>query len=119
MRFKWDWTSAGCVSVRSLARKGARGGSGVDRAGLECKWTTVRDPPRKRGAQLGAQIFADVQVGDPRSATEPLEDSAYRKINTQAAHVERNRSRGLKDIKNHMRADAVSPLNNAARVNDA
>src|SRR5712692_8818096 len=91
----------------------------IDSAGLECKWTTVRDPPRKRGAQLGAQVFAHVQVGDPRSATEPLEDSAYRKINTQAAHVERNRSRGLKNIENHVRSDAVSPFNNGARVNDA
>src|SRR5258708_34068619 len=88
-------------------------------AGFECKWTTVRDPPRKRGAQLGAQVFPDVQVGDPRSATEPLKDSAYRKINTQAAHVERNRSRGLKNIKNHVRADAMSPFNNAGRANEA
>src|SRR5467141_1214655 len=91
----------------------------IDGAGFESEWTAVRDPPRERGAQLGSQVFADVQVGDTRSATEPLEDSPHRKINTQAAHVDGDCSRSLKNIKNHMRADAVCPFNNGARVNDA
>src|SRR2546422_6872796 len=59
----------------------------IDGARFEGKRSAVRNPPRERGAQLGAQIFADVKVGDPRPATEPLKDSAYRKINSSAAHV--------------------------------
>src|SRR3989449_1642466 len=54
----------------------------IDGARFEGKRSAVRNPPRERGAQLGAQIFADVKVGDPRPATEPLKDSAYRKINS-------------------------------------
>src|SRR5260370_27647581 len=61
----------------------------IDGAGFESKGAAVRDPACERGAQLGAQIFAYVQVGATRAATEPFEDSSYRKINTQAAHVER------------------------------
>src|SRR6267143_4331981 len=90
----------------------------IDGARFESKWTAVRDPPRERRAQLAAEVFADVKVGDPRSSTEPFEDSAYRKINAQAAHVDGDRPRSLKNIQNHVRADAVSPLNNGTRVND-
>src|SRR5712692_1316013 len=92
---------------------------GIDGARFECKRSAVRAPPRDRGAQLRAQIFADIQVADTRSAAEPLEDSAHRKINPQAAHVERDRSRSLENIENHVRADAVSPLNNGTRIHDA
>src|SRR6267378_2074571 len=74
----------------------------IDGAGFESEWTAVRDPPRERGAQLGSQVFADVQIGD-----------------TRPAHVDGDCSRSLKNIKNHVRADAVCPFNNGARVNDA
>src|SRR5256885_3691479 len=32
----------------------------IDGAGFECKGSAVRHPSRERGAELGAQIFADV-----------------------------------------------------------
>src|SRR6266436_2716566 len=103
-----DWSSDVCSS--DLTR--------IDTARFKREWTAVRDPPRERGAQLGAQIFADVEVRDPRSATEPLENSSYRKINSKATHVERDRSRSLENIENHVRADAVSTLNNGARIHN-
>ena len=53
----------------------------IDAAGFESKRAAVRDPSRERGTQFGPQIFAHVQVSDTRSATQPLEDSADRKIN--------------------------------------
>src|SRR5947208_8626076 len=60
-------------------------------------------PPGKRGTELGAQIFADVKVSDARPSTEPLQDSAHGKINAESTHVDGNRSRGLKNIKYHVR----------------
>src|SRR6266851_7262171 len=62
----------------------------IDGAGFKSEWAAVRDPACERGTQLGAQIFTDVKVSDTWSATEPLEDSAHGKINTQAAHVNRD-----------------------------
>src|SRR5260370_245654 len=88
----------------------------IDGAGLGPRCRSLRDPPRKPGAQLGAQIFADIQVGDPRSATDPLEDSAYPKINSQAAHVQRNRSPRLTNIKHHIPAATTSPTTNSAHL---
>src|SRR5437016_3108376 len=54
----------------------------VDGASFEVKWAAMRNPPRERGAELSAQIFTDVQISHTRSPTEPLKDSAYRKIDT-------------------------------------
>src|SRR5207302_5213116 len=105
-----------CGNVRSAVQIAEGVVARIDGAGFESKWAAVRHPPRQRGAQLGAQIFADVQVRDTRSPTKPFEDSAHRKINTHAAHVDGDRSRGLKNIENHVRAHAVSPLNNGTRV---
>src|SRR5215472_748726 len=56
------------IAVRIRAR--------VDRAGLEGKRATVRDPTDERGLQFGAQIFADVKISDAGPAAEPLEHAA-------------------------------------------
>src|SRR5216683_2319717 len=107
-RYVW---SAVQIAERVVAR--------IVGTGFESKGTAMRDPPGERGTQPGAQIFADVKVGDTRPTAQPLEDSAHRKINAQPTHVERNRSRSLKNIENYVGADPVSPFNNGARVNDA
>src|SRR6266403_863930 len=90
----------------------------VYRPGFECKWPLVRDPSGQRGPQFRAQIFADVEVGNARPATEPLQNSAHRKISTQASDVERNGSGRLKRIEDDVGADAVGPLDDRARIND-
>src|SRR6267143_1496055 len=108
-----------CGNVRSAIQIAEGVVTRINGSGFKRKWTAVRDPTGERGAQLGAQIFADVEVGNARAATEPLEDSTHRKINTQAVHVERNRSRSLKNIENYVRPGTVSPFNNGTRVNDA
>src|SRR5260370_34443497 len=79
----------------------------IDGAGFKIKGTAARDPDCKRGAQLPAQVFADVQIGDTRPATEPLQESAYHQINHQAAHLERDRAGSLRYIYNHVRAAMV------------
>src|SRR5882672_9090759 len=56
----------------------------IDGAGLERKRAAMRHPSRKRGTQLGAQIFAHVKVGDARSPAQPLQDSPHCKINSEA-----------------------------------
>src|SRR5260370_20980827 len=91
----------------------------INGARFERKRAAVGAPPRERGAQLGAQIFANIEVAYAWPATEPFEDSADRKISSQAAHLEGDRSRSLENIENHVPADAVSPLNNATRLHDA
>src|SRR5437773_10348034 len=75
-------------------------------------------PPGKRGTELGAQIFADVKVSDARPSTEPLQDSAHGKINAESTHVDGNRSRGLKNIKYHVRANAMRAFHNRMRVHN-
>src|SRR5260370_24065853 len=91
----------------------------LDRACFEGKWAAMRDPAGQRRAELGAQIFANVQVCHSRSATEPLENSPDGKINTESAHVDRNRARSLENIENHMRADSMRPCDNGAGFDDA
>src|SRR2546430_12408894 len=75
-------------------------------------------PPGKRGTELGAQIFADVKVSDARPSTEPLQDSANGKINAESTHVDGNRSRGLKNIKYHVRANAMCAFHNRMSVHN-
>src|SRR5437879_3837833 len=60
----------------------------IDGARFERKRAAVSAPPRERGTQLGAQIFADIEVAYARPATEPLEDSTDCKISSKASYVE-------------------------------
>src|SRR6266481_4446746 len=82
----------------------------INRAGFECKWPLVCDPSSQRGPQFRAQIFADVEVSDAGPTTEPLQNSAHRKIRPQASNVQRNGPRRLKRIEDDVGADAVGPL---------
>src|SRR5260370_7733072 len=91
----------------------------LDGACFEGKWGARGVPAGQRRAELGAQIFANVQVCHSRSATEPLENSPDCKINTESAHVDRNRARSLENIENHMRADSMRPFDNGAGFDDA
>src|SRR5438552_5927489 len=90
----------------------------IDRTGFKRKRIAMRHPSRERGAELGAQIFADVKVSDAGSSAEPLQDAADRKINTKTTHIERDRSCCLKNVKNHMRADAMRAFHNRACVHN-
>src|SRR5438477_8718171 len=90
----------------------------IDRTGFKCKRIAMRHPSRERRVELRAQIFADVKVSDARSSAEPLQDAAYRKINTKTTHIDRDRSCCLKCIKNHVGADAMRAFHNRARVHD-
>src|SRR5437667_10070330 len=90
----------------------------IDRTGFKRKRIAMRHPSRERGAELGAQIFADVKVSDAGSSAEPLQDAADRKINTKTTHIERDRSCCLKCIKNQVGADAMRAFHNRARVHN-
>src|SRR3989440_1334213 len=90
----------------------------IDRSGFKRKRIAMRHPSCERGAEFGAQIFAYIKVSDARSSAEPLQDAADRKINTKTTHIERDRSCCLKNVKNHMRADAMRAFHNRARVHN-
>ena len=90
----------------------------IDRTGFKRKRIAVRHPSRERRVELRAQIFADVKISDARPSAEPLQDAADRKINTKTTHIERDRSCCLKNVKNHMRADAMRAFHYRARVHN-
>src|SRR5579885_2777646 len=83
----------------------------VDRARLKVKRPPVREPARQRRLELRPQILAHIKVRHSRPAAEPLQHSAHRKIRSQRAYVDRNRSRCLKQIQDHVSSHAMRPLN--------
>ncbi len=90
----------------------------IDGAGLEAEWAAMRDPSRERGTQLGAQIFAHIEIADARSAAQPFQHAADSEVGAQRANVDWNRACSLEDIEDHMGAHAVCTLDNRARVDN-
>src|ERR1700682_1459970 len=107
---RWNMRRAVEVAERILTR--------IDRAGFEAEWTPMRNPSCERGTQLGAQIFAHIEITHARAAAQPLEYAADREVGAQCPNVDRNRAGSLEDIEDYMSADAVRALDNRPRVDD-
>src|SRR6266568_1771232 len=90
----------------------------INRAGFEIERALMREPPRKRGLAFGAQVGADVKIADPRSAAEPLENSADGEIAAEHAHINGDGAGGLKEIEDDVGADAVSAFDDGAGIDD-
>ncbi len=78
----------------------------------------MRDPSRQRGTQLGAQVFAHIEVSHPRTAAQPFQYAADREVGAQCLNIYRNCPGSLEDIKDYMSADAMRPLDNRPRVDN-
>src|SRR6266853_3036949 len=90
----------------------------INRAAFESKWPAVCDPSGERWTQFSAQVFTHIQVSDTRAATEPFQYAADRKVSAQGPNIDRNCSRSLENIENHMSANAMRTLDNRLRVHN-
>src|SRR6266702_823624 len=104
--------------VRCAIQVAERVFAGINSAGFKRKGPAVRNPAGERRSQLRAQVFADVEISYARAAAQPFQRTANGKIGAQFSHLKRNGSGGLKGIENHVRPDAVRPLNDRASVNN-
>src|ERR1700690_3294226 len=104
--------------MRCAIQKAEGVGSPVDRSGFKRKGAAMRNPARQRGTQRVAQIFAHVQIGDSRTATEPFQYAADGKIYSQGAHINRKGTGALKNVEDYVSANSMRTLDDGADIDD-
>ncbi len=105
-------------NVRRSVQKTVRIVARIDDAGFELKWTAMREPTRQCRAQFLPQILANVEIGYAGTAAKPLEHASDGKIGAKFSYIEWHSAGRLEYVKNHMRADAVSFLDDGFGVDD-
>src|SRR6266481_8292719 len=74
-------------NVRSSVHEPAWGIGVANGAGCELKRILVREPSGELRFQLLAEIWADVEIGNPRTAAEPLEKASAGEVGVERLDV--------------------------------